>query len=185
MENIEEEIINELPYFKKISTLKMILFTIITLGLYPIIWVAQRYKEFNKLNIEEKPKLTIMWIISLSILWLAVWFSDSDKMIRGLTNIYSILTLILSFKMLRKIENYSVEKYGKTIGHNGFGWFFFSLYYVNFAINSFTDRLSKERQEDTEYNTKKQINSSFKILIIIFLILFCLGVVSALLTPTP
>ena len=158
---------HELPFTKKISTLKMILFSMLTLGIYPIIWVAQRYKEFNNLNNREKPQFNIGWVIALSILYFlyqatpsfffnnmqdAISMDYSDYLLLNIKMkfyvlIFStgcvILQLILSLKMLKKIENYAKEKYGKVIKHNGFAWFFFNLLYVNFAINSFPERLAK------------------------------------------
>ena len=127
----------EMPFEDKISTFLMLVFTVLTLGIYPIVWIGKRYKIFNALNPNKKPQLTISWVIALSILLLA------EFSFPPICYISTILYTILSFKMLKKIEIYAKEKYGKTIKYNGFAWFFFTLFYVNYAINSFSDRLSE------------------------------------------
>lgn len=156
--NITQTSLEVLPFTNRISTLKMVLFDLLTLRLYSVIWFAKRYKTFNALNNNEKLKLTVAWLITLSLWclcgWLVTFISFTDNSViqgnpmRGWNEMLWIFQLIISYKMLKQIEIYAEEKYGKTLTHNPFAWFFFTVFYVNFAINNFQERLSKVIQEN-------------------------------------
>ena len=88
-------------------------------------------------------------IYNTIITWDNDGFSSWDKFY---FKIYTIIYLVISIILLRKIEEYAQKKYNVSIKHSGLGLFFLTIIYTNFAINNFGSRVQKALNEQRENN---------------------------------
>ncbi len=146
---------------RKRSTLKFIIFYIITLGYYFYVWIWKLVNDINNLDFIQDKKLNFWKIMAIPIMLdiydiyntIITWDNDGfSSWDRFYFKINAIIGLILSIIFLRKIEEYAQKKYNVSIKHNSLGIFFFGLTYTNFAINNFGSRvqkaLNKQREND-------------------------------------
>ena len=138
---------------RKRSTIKFIIFIVITLGYYIYFWLWKLVNDINKLDFPQEKRLNF-WKFAVPLIILDIidtvdmvltWDSDViftswDKLSMKLAGlIYLIITIVL----VKKLEEYALKKYGVKIKHRGIWMFFFSLTYTNFAINNFAERVKK------------------------------------------
>ena len=138
-----ESVAHEIPIERKIPTIMMILISFLTLGIYPVIWIIKRSADFNNLDPENRPRFNNIWLliwlvcnISYKVLYICMYNPDTHNIPSD--NISYILLLVISYKMLKKMQIYAKAKYDTDIKINLFAWFFFDVYYVNYVINSFS-----------------------------------------------
>ena len=146
---------------RKRSTLKFIIFLIITCGWYLYVWIWKLVNDLNNLDSVQEKKLNFWKIMALPIVldiydiyntiitWDNDGFSSWDKFY---IKINTIIYLVISIILLRKIEEYAQKKYNVSIEHSGLGLFFFTTIYTNFAINNFGSRVQKALNEQRENN---------------------------------
>ncbi|MBD5402526.1 DUF4234 domain-containing protein [bacterium] len=132
---------------RKTSTIKLILLSICTLGIYWYIWLWKLITDINKLY----PKKRIHkynWfctLIGLDVISIILDLKGIQK--EFIINIADVawfcINLILTLQILKNIESYIKYKFDINIHHNVLGWIFFGSFYVNYKIN----RLNKSLQD--------------------------------------
>lgn len=125
-----------LDNFHMRSIESFILLSILTLGIYNIIWVFINYNAFKSIaSPKDITKLTTLSISAISFLLLI-----------GLTPwvfvLYLILLILLSYRLLRVIEKFAYRKYNSPITHHEFGMIVFSILYVVYFIDTFAQRVN-------------------------------------------
>lgn len=146
---------------RKRSTFKFILFFIITLGYYFYVWLWKLVKDINNLDFEQNNRFNF-WSIAFIPFLLQVcdlcrtiitWHETTNSY-SSWDNIYCrvlfLVYFIISLKLIKKIEEYSLKKYNVKIKHNPIWAFLFPLFYVNYALNTFQERVAKAAIEDVE-----------------------------------
>lgn len=144
---------------RKRSTLKFIIFSIITLGWYIYVWIWKFVNDINKLDFVQNKKLNFWKIMAIPIVLdmyniyntIITWDNDGfNSWDQFYFKINGIIFLIISIILLRKIEEYAQKKYNVSIKHSGLGIFFLAILYVNFAINNFENRVQKALDEQKQ-----------------------------------
>lgn len=133
---------------QKMSVLLLILLTVVTCGIYTLVWLSQRRPFLNSLDRSEQVSAgminTVIGCYSVSfILGLAAGITDNDGL-DGLSRLFSFvssITLLVScFRWKRMFERYlvrsSVGGYQKL---SGLATFFFNIYYLQYRINKLSD----------------------------------------------
>lgn len=137
----------DLPYFKKMGTPLFIVLITVTFGIYGYYWLIKNTKVFNQIGTDaEKINIAfpVLYIVSTVIYQYA--YMTQNNSLAGLMAILMCAFLFITvYKMLRIIENYAYKTTGKVIRHNGFCWWFCNLIYINFAINTYAERVGKAR----------------------------------------
>jgi len=126
---------------EKISTktLNLVLLTIATSGIYPILWLYRYYPVINEVT-ETKS------IDDVLVVWIAVCigmggslldFGENVPIILGgiLVTAGNILYLVCAFKMRASLQEYALQKHKVNLPMNRFYTFIFTIYYVNYCIN--------------------------------------------------
>lgn len=107
---MSENSLRILPFRQTLPTLNMVLYAVLTFGLYPIFWALQKCKEFNDLIPTEKNLLspvgiTALLILNIYITFVSIIFSGRyNSIINGLSYFSCIFILIISYKMIKKLK---------------------------------------------------------------------------------
>ena len=153
-----------------LSTLNFVIFSIITLGIYNLLWL---YK--NNQIISKKLELNFIsngLIIILSVLY-AIQISIPDgchkkekaiALLFGLliTLIILMIETVIAFKAKTIIEISVKNIYNIELKMNGFFTFLFSLFYINFYINKLPSIVSKykEKEKENKENIDEKIETA-------------------------
>jgi NADH:ubiquinone oxidoreductase subunit 5 (subunit L)/multisubunit Na+/H+ antiporter MnhA subunit len=158
-----KEVINEesMGIPKKKNVILLLLLGIITLGISQYIWFVKRVKELNNLQTKTKTKKTVpiislIFIITIAItaitlgVFMYMQWEDFDAALKiedipqeilitstiiiSLSTILGILTLMMSFKY-RKILNEALVNKGTKTKLSGLYTFLFHFLYLQYEIN--------------------------------------------------
>ena len=129
------------PYvegLKEPSIIKFIIFEILTLGLYSLIWVTFNNSAIRKIAKAQDYRKFITCYLLLFFSILGLWFVNIPLFAIS----KKVVSLFLSYRMLRIFEKYSMKKYNASIFHNEYGWFFFEIAYVVYFLEMFSERVN-------------------------------------------
>jgi hypothetical protein len=121
------------------STLTLVLLTIATMGIYPMMWLYRQVPVLSRVT--QKPLVNdsyIIWIgVCVGIGGIFTGSGDEDlEAFAGLLIIAAnVLYIVFGFKAKRVLEDYSREAFGIELKMNAFYTFAFNLYYANYTIN--------------------------------------------------
>ncbi|MBQ7449855.1 DUF4234 domain-containing protein [bacterium] len=163
---------DELPVEPKMPTPMSLLLNMLTSGFYSLYWIFAIRNSLNKLVKEDCDKIPLglpvaqCCLVLFSILIYLPFYifasllkdTKDEGVLVGLflvfvivlillliiSSVIYVLMLLYIYKSLVIIENYAYETKNETIKHNGFCWWFFNIYYLNFAINSFKERINSK-----------------------------------------
>ncbi len=142
------------------KTLNFVLLTVVTFGVYPLLWM---YRNNSMIESTIKTKITD----NSYIVWIAVClgvsgafsesaltsFGDDAIIMFALSMIFSmtsaILYIVWAFKARTAIQNYALNTYKIDLKMNGFLTFFCTIYYVNYCINKLAESRSPELSGDS------------------------------------
>jgi hypothetical protein len=139
---------------RKIRTPILVIYSIVTFGIYWYIWFWKLITDINKLY-PEKYIHRVKWfsvLILLDIISIYMKFHNiQTQYIINCVDLFWIITqLILSIQILKNIENYVKYKFNIIIKHNIFGWIFFGSFYINYKINRLSQSIQKELSNQIE-----------------------------------
>ena len=143
---------------KKIQVGQIIIWSIITLGIYPIFWANKRKTELENLETEEIIKKEIIygysltWIIGLIIYALLLLGKYPEY--TNTLKIAGLIAIILSWALLimvcfeyKKILNTKLRHEGNTLKLSEFFTFIFNIFYLQYEINRMTKRREYEKRK--------------------------------------
>tara|TARA_B100000809_G_scaffold73925_1_gene71691 strand:+ start:292 stop:900 length:609 start_codon:yes stop_codon:yes gene_type:complete len=153
---------------KRNPTILYIIFTVITLSIYPWFWVFSRKKILNQLT-ESKitESLPVIFVITsiLSVFLQGYGETQLDGesaiALSGLFQLISfVLMVVIAFQMKKVLEEFSVNNEMK-ISYNGFLTFLLSFMYINYKLNENIDYIAQNSIVDKEETTTsdKEITS--------------------------
>lgn len=153
--------INELKDAINTKTFNFVLLTIVTAGIYPLLWLY-KYTPIIE-NISNKKIVDESFII-----WAAVCIGigkglaglgDDDLFVTSalLSLAGGILYIVWAFKAKSVIEDFVLNEYKIDLRMNGFYTLCCTLYYVNYCINNLPE--SKRRQEILTGNSASPIEN--------------------------
>jgi len=153
---------------KRNPTILYIIFTVITLSIYPWFWVFSRKKILNQLT-ESKitESLPVIFVITsiLSVFLQGYGETQLDGesaiALSGLFQLISfVLMVVIAFQMKKVLEEFSVNNEMK-ISYNGFLTFLLSFMYINYKLNENIDHIAQNSIVDKEETTTsdKEITS--------------------------
>ncbi|WP_372881388.1 hypothetical protein [Psychromonas sp.] len=130
------------------KTINLVLLTIATGGIYPILWM---YKNHSVLESITKSKISD----STFIIWLAVCVGlgsvlagtgeEALDIIAGLLTLGSwALYVVWAFKAKTALQSYALNEHKIDLRMNGFYTFFLTIYYINYCINELPEAKRKQ-----------------------------------------
>ncbi|HDY7923017.1 MULTISPECIES: DUF4234 domain-containing protein [Vibrio] len=131
------------------KTLNLVLLTIATAGIYPLLWL---YRNQTIISDVTKSKVTN----DIFIIWIAVCaglggvFSNVDEdlflMLSGILSIAStVLYIVWAFKAKKALQNYALNEFRFELKMNVFYTILFNVYYINYCINDLPEALRKQQ----------------------------------------
>ena len=137
---------------------------------YSLIWGALNFRGFLKIS-NEKDIQKFKILFCLFTISICLTFAFKIFIITDL-----ILEILLSYRMLRIIEKYTLKKYNAPVTHHEFGMVIFRILYVIYYIDTYEQRV---KDPDMRYcwNAEKWIKYSV-ILFLVLIILYLIGFIS-------
>ena len=153
---------------KRNPTILYIIFTVITLSIYPWFWVFSRKKILNQLT-ESKitESLPVIFVITSILSAFLQGYGETQLdgesaiALSGLFQLISfVLMVVIAFQMKKVLEEFSVNNEMK-ISYNGFLTFLLSFIYINYKLNENIDYIAQNSIVDKEETTTsdKEITS--------------------------
>lgn len=148
------------------TTSQFFLLTLVTAGIYPVIWLykASKLIESETQSIIIHPHYYIVvtlllgWSLILGDAQLVMLMSYSFYGLSAfLSKVYLIALIVWAFKAKSTLQIYYLKKHGLDIKPNGFYTFIFSTYYINFLINALPE--IKERSDLVQEAYLKKVPS--------------------------
>lgn len=131
------------------KTLNMVLLTIATGGIYPILWM---YKNCSTIESITKKKIAdntfIIWLAVCAGLGGALVGSGDEVLdvIAGFLTIASwVLYIVWSFKARIALQEYALQEHRIDLRMNAFYTLIFTIYYINYCMNDLPE--AKRKQE--------------------------------------
>ena len=152
---------------KRNPTILYIIFTVITLTIYPWFWVFSRKKILNQLTESKINESLPAFFVIASILsaflqgYGETQLDQSAITVSGLLQLISVvLMVVIAFQMKKVLEEFSVNNEMK-ISYNGFLTFLLSFIYINYKLNENIDYIAQNSIVDKEETTTsdKEITS--------------------------
>ena len=152
---------------KRNPTILYIIFTVITLTIYPLFWVFSRKKILNQLTESKINESLPSFFVITSILsaflqgYGETQLDQSAITVGGLLQLISVvLMVVIAFQMKKVLEEFSVNNEMK-ISYNGFLTFLLSFIYINYKLNENIDYIAQNSIVDKEETTTsdKEITS--------------------------
>lgn len=151
--------INELKDQINTKTMNLLLLTIATAGIYPIIWLFNNYKVIDKAT-------TATTATDTFIIWIAVCvglggaFSGTGEEIMDvlsgiLTLASTVLYIVWAFKAKKALQEYALNSHKIDFKMNVFYTFFFNIYYINYCINDLPEAQRKHNIISGQANTQE------------------------------
>lgn len=157
---------------RKTSTLKLIVLSVVTLGVWWYIWLWKLITDINNLYPQKGKRIhRYNWfcmLIGLDIISIILDLKGINKefIINIADVLWAITNLLLTLQLLKNIERYIKEKFDIVITHNVFGWLVFGSFYVNYKINrlniSIQNGINRKITQMKLFKVEPQIISTLK-----------------------
>ncbi|PFG53261.1 uncharacterized protein DUF4234 [Marinobacter sp. LV10R520-4] len=130
------------------KTLNLVLLSVATAGIYPILWLYNNYNLIDKITSSTTANDTyIIWIAVCVGLGGAVsgWGEEALEVISGILAIASsVLYIVWAFRAKKKIQEYALNTHKIDFKMNGFYTFAFNIFIL--IIASTTCQKQKENK---------------------------------------
>ncbi len=124
---------------RRTSTIKLVLLSIITFGIYWYIWLWKLITDINRLYpekyIHRTPWLGILLLLDICSIYMNFKGIQTEFILNGADLIWMLIQIVLALQILKNIENYVKKNFDIEIKHNVLGWLFFGCFYINYKIN--------------------------------------------------
>ncbi|ABN60159.1 conserved hypothetical protein [Shewanella baltica OS155] len=141
--------ITELKDKTNTKTLNLVLLTIATAGIYPILWLYSNYSVIDSITKKKTADNTfVIWIAVCAGLGGALAGNGEsllDIISLILTLASSVLYIVWAFKAKSALQEYALTEHKIDLRMNGFYTFFFTVYYINYCINDLPEAQRKQR----------------------------------------
>lgn len=146
------------------TTGMFVLFSILTAGFFPLMWLWKSMDSLNNELGEEVVKksfvLTIAILLGLSVIMntLTLQLIVEAESLQGLANAvafswigfllqlaFGVCEIILAFQIKKSFETYVMKNYRFVVNLNGFWTFLFNIYYIIYRMNSLENDIIKAK----------------------------------------
>jgi len=142
-------VITELKDKINTKTVNLVLLTIATAGIYPILWLYTNYPVIDAITKKRTADNTfIIWIAVCAGLGGALAGTGEDVLdviSLLLTLASSVLYIVWAFKAKSALQEYALTEHKIDLRMNGFYTFLFNVYYINYCINDLPEAQRKQQ----------------------------------------
>lgn len=131
------------------KTLHLVLLTIATFGIYPLLWLTRHYETFNRIT--KKPTIDMNNIVWMAVcLGIGSSLSGSHNETINLIVLLSFLTvsileIVWAFKAKAALQEYVLNEFKIELRMNAFYTFGLTIFYINYCINDLPEVLRKNQ----------------------------------------
>lgn len=140
--------INELKEQLNTKTLHLVLLTMATMGIYPIIWLFMNTPKIEKITSSKIADNTFLIWIAVCIGLGGNFLNQGDVFSSIIGAILSIaawvLYIVWSFRAKSAIQEYALTEHKVDFKMNGFYTFIFTVNYINYCINDLSEAQRKQ-----------------------------------------
>lgn len=130
------------------KTLNFVLFTIITAGIYPIIWLTKYMETIEEVVKAERSNTNYPLFLAITVGLGSNLASGEIPLLAILALVLSLLTWVLyiiwAFKIKKALLSYTLNECKINYSMNPFYTAIFSVYYINYCINELSEVLERE-----------------------------------------
>ena len=141
--------INELKDKIDTKTINLVLLTLATGGIYPILWLYENYKIIDTTTkIRTANNSYIIWIAvcaGLSSAFAGTGEEVMDMIAGGLSVALWVLYIVWAFRARKSLQEYALNEHKIDLKMNRFYTFLFTLYYINYCINDLPEDQRKQQ----------------------------------------
>lgn len=147
--------ISELKERVNTKTLNLVLLSIATLGLYPLLWLWQNVPVIDQVTKRKTADRTYLIWLAVCIAWGGALSNSGDTTIDTIGGLFSIAVLVLyvvwAFRARAALQNYALTEHKLDLKMNAFYTFFLQTFYINYCINDLPEAKRKQQilQGDT------------------------------------
>lgn len=131
------------------KSVDLILLTIATAGIYPILWLYNNYQVIDKITkTRTADNIFVIWIAVCVGLGGALSGTGEEVLgiIGGILSIASgILYIVWAFRARKALQEYALNEHKIDLRMNGFYTFLFNVYYINYCINDLPEAQRKQQ----------------------------------------
>lgn len=143
--------ISTLKEKNNIKTFHLILLTLITMGLYPVVWLyktAALVEEITRIKTLSQTCL-VVYLACCGIGGILFTISDLTFIIAGyaLTLIAQLIAIAWCFRVRRALRAYTLTEYGFELRMNRLYSVLFGFYHINYCINDMARAKHKDDQK--------------------------------------
>lgn len=140
------------------KTLNFVLLTMVTAGIYPILWLAKNQEIIENLFKSEKSnKNYILWIAICVGLGGNFQSGTVDMILIAIGGLLGLASWVLYFmwalKVKKAILDYTLNECKINYNMNIFYTVLFSIYYINYCITELNETMEKEKVLNSNSNT--------------------------------
>ncbi|MCB1214026.1 MAG: DUF4234 domain-containing protein [Deltaproteobacteria bacterium] len=144
---MSQEVIKKLEWG---STFKLVIFSIISLGIYVAYYIARQTKVLNEVLPEEKKInqalikaifiFAYVGIVSIVLVFFIPEENPLIKILDAVDRVFGFLLLYWSFVVRERMNKDLLESQkGSPTWFNGIATFFFSPFYINYKVNTLNE----------------------------------------------
>lgn len=139
----------ELKESINMTTLTFVMLSMVTIGLYPILWLTRHFDTINRVTKKKTIDMNyITWIAVCDGISLALSNSADSGIATISTCAYIasvVLLIVWSFKVKAALQNYALETFKIDLKMNPFYIIAFHAWYINYCINDLPEVLRKHQ----------------------------------------
>jgi len=132
------------------SVLLMILLSVVTFGVYPIVWYLRRAPFLDALPADKKVGVMPWIAVALfGALFVVAAARLAEGVVRFVQLASGIMNLVLAFRVAHILRS-DFARSGRTIGVSAAGVFFFGCLYLQHVMNEAAEIPAAARRDDAE-----------------------------------
>lgn len=131
------------------KTVNLVLLTVATAGIYPILWLDRNLPVLDKITgLKTADRIYIVWLAvcaGLSGAFTTSGGGTMDAIGYLLTIATSVLYIVWAFRARKALQEYALNEHRIDLRMNGFYTFIFHIYYINYCINDLPEMQRKQQ----------------------------------------
>lgn len=136
--------IEELKNETRITTGKMVLLTIATSGLFPLLWLWRHQPAIDRVTgTKTASNAYLLWLAACVGFYLSLSSNPLIGLVPALA--LTVLYVIWAFRAKTALQDYAARAHGLDLRMNAFYALIFTCYYINYCINDLPE--AQRRQQ--------------------------------------
>jgi len=134
--------ISELKDKINTKTLHFVLLSILTYGIYTILWLYKNYRIIDRVTkIKTSTDMYVIWIAIFSgLLYWSEGLTNYSEIVASFSGgicmvITEVLYILWVFKAKNALQKYALDEYKLNLKMNAFYLVIFNTFYINYCIN--------------------------------------------------